>query len=279
MAALELGNSQQSIKKEFALFLDESGSPKPNPKDQAPYFAVGGVLVERKDELVIEQAVSDFKARWSPQIDQDTPLHGSEIRSKKKNFAWLGKLPQDEYAKFMGDLTTTIVSCPITVHACVTSRQGYINRYLTKYGQGTWEMMRSAFSIVIERAAKYAATQNGSVMVYFEKAGKNEDKLITSYFNDLRSQGHPFDQSTSSKYSPLGASQLSQLLRGIEGKTKNNAILQIADLCLYPTANSKNEQPNLAFSALNQSNRIVDNCLLPNQIEEVGIKYYCFDNV
>jgi hypothetical protein len=36
----------QDQKSEFALFIDESGSPKPNPKDTANYFALGGVLVK-----------------------------------------------------------------------------------------------------------------------------------------------------------------------------------------------------------------------------------------
>jgi len=42
-------------KREFALFIDESGSPKPNPKDNTPYFALGGVLVKRVDEQESEK--------------------------------------------------------------------------------------------------------------------------------------------------------------------------------------------------------------------------------
>lgn len=87
---------------EFAFFIDESGSPKPNPKDTTPYFALGGVLVKRIDEVVIEKAVAEFKQRWN--IILDTPLHGNEIRSKKKKFAWLGKLSEQEKNKFMEDL-------------------------------------------------------------------------------------------------------------------------------------------------------------------------------
>jgi Protein of unknown function (DUF3800) len=62
-------------KSEFALFIDESGSPKPNPLDTASYFALGGVLVKRADEQLIEDKVKEFKQRWN--IDKNTPLHGN----------------------------------------------------------------------------------------------------------------------------------------------------------------------------------------------------------
>jgi Protein of unknown function (DUF3800) len=266
----------KSNKEEFALFLDESGSPKPNPKDAAPFFAMGGILVKRADEALIQSEVEEFKNRWD--ISQDTPLHGNEIRSKKKRFAWLGKLSPAEQQDFMEDLTETIIKCPITVHACVISRSGYHNRYLEQYGQNTWEMMKSAFSILIERSAKYAARQNGAIMVYYEKAGKTEDKLLEQYFRDLRTAGNPFSPETSSKYAPLDASALSDSLRGIEGGTKRRAELQIADICLYPVVRSKDQPENRAFVSMREHNLLVDCRLKPDDINSLGIKYYCFDN-
>ncbi len=184
-------NTLETKPKEFALYLDESGSPKPSPDDSSPFFAMGGVLIERSNEDMINSLLVDFKNRWN--IPQNTPLHGNEIRSRKKRFAWLGKLSDLEQERFIGDLTNTIISCPIVVHACVVSRQGYLKRYLEIYGENTWEMMKSAFSIVVERAAKYASLRNGTLMVYFEAAGKTEDRLLKQYFNELRSQGNPFD--------------------------------------------------------------------------------------
>lgn len=261
---------------EFALYLDDSGSPKPDPKDSYPFFAMGGVLIKRNDEQIIKTLIADFKSRW--RIPQDKPLHGNEIRSRKKGFAWLGKLPQVELDRFMEDLTLTIISCPIIVHACVVSRHGYLNRYLEKYGEDTWEMMKSAFSILVERSAKFVAINNGKLMVYFEAAGKKEDKLLKQYFNELRSTGHPFDAARSNKYSPLSAVDLSKLLRGIDSKTKENSIMQIADLCLYPVVRSKNSPDNQAFLALKNANLLVDCCLQQSQISALGIKYYCFND-
>lgn len=161
----------------FAFYMDESGSPKPDPKDAASYFAVGGVLIKHGDEKTICQMLSEFKKRWD--IDERIPLHGNEIRSKKKNFAWLGRRSKDEQEKFLSELSNLITQCPIIVHGCVISRKGYLDRYLERYGSNTWEMMKSAFSILIERVGKYVLLQDGKVMIYFEKAGKKEDNLIT----------------------------------------------------------------------------------------------------
>lgn len=265
-------------KREFALFIDESGSPKPNPKDTAPYFALGGVLVERVDEAIVEKTVVDFKQRWSEYISQDTPLHGNEIRSKKKNFAWLGKLTEQERNKFMEDLSETITSLPIIVHACVVSRPGYHNRFLDKYGDNTWEMMKSAFSILVERSVKFVGDKDESIMIYYEEAGKKEDRLLKQYFNEIRRSGHPFDSNNASKYSPLSAEQISKCLRGIEGKQKSNPILQIADLCLYPVARGKDKPEDRAYLALKENFLLIDSQLSSEEIRSRGIKYYCFDN-
>ena len=147
-----------SEKQSFAFYIDESGSPKPNPKDNTSYFAVGGVLVKQDDESFIEEEIQDFKKRW--QIDPKVALHGNEIRSRKKNFAWLGRETQEVQNNFMNDLTHTITALPITVHACVVSRQGYLNRYFKRYGQNTWEMMKSSVSILLERISKYVSYNN-----------------------------------------------------------------------------------------------------------------------
>ncbi len=261
---------------EFALFLDDSGSPKPNLKDPLPYFAIGGILVKRQDELIIQSAVKKFKENWN--ISPEYPLHGNEIRSKKKGFAWLGKLDQQEYNRFMDDLTELIITSPIIVHACVVSRSGYHQRYLEMYDENTWEMMKSAFSIIIERCAKYVDRKNGKIMVYYEKMGKKEDRLIEQYFEEMRTSGHPFNSDNAEKYLPLSSIELSSLLRGIEGKSKSRNELQLADLCLYPIVKSKENPNNKALIAMKKNNLIIDCLLKQEEIETLGIKYYCFDH-
>lgn len=114
-------------------------------------------------------------------------------------------------------------------------------------------------------------------MVYFEAAGKKEDGLLKQYFNELRSHGNPFDPNRSSQYSPLSNTDFSRLLRGIDSKTKNNLVMQLTDLCLYPVARSQNQPDNLAFLSLRANRLLVDFDLEPSQIDQLGIKYYCFD--
>lgn len=266
--------SQSPKIREFALYLDESGSQKPSPHDKTPFFAMGGILVERGNEDIIINSVNEFKTNWG--IDINTPLHGTDIRSKKKAFRKLENFSQEELNRFHTELNNIIISCPITIHACVISRTGYLKRFEPVYGSDTWEMMKSSFSILVERAAKYVQSQGGRMMVYFEEIGKNEDRKIKAYFKDLRSQGHPFNEQTASIYSPYTAQDFSSVLLGIEGKKKKNVLLQLADFCLHPIADVKVHPTNRAYAAFLNGNIIVDCHLQPDNINVMGIKYYCY---
>jgi hypothetical protein len=137
-------------------------------------------------------------------------------------------------------------------------------------------MMKSSFSILVERAAKYVQSQGGRMMVYFEEIGKNEDRKIKNYFKDLRSQGHPFNKETASIYSPYTAQDFSTVLSGIEGKKKKNVLLQLADFCLHPIADVKAHPTNRAYAAFKNGNIIVNCHLHPDHINVMGIKYYCY---
>ncbi len=94
---------------------------------------------------------------------------------------FLGRLGKD------GDIASYLGS------PCVVHRQGYLDRYYNYYGINTWEMRKSTFSILVERAAKVAALQDATLMLLVEKCGKTEDRLISSQLKELRSSGHPFN--------------------------------------------------------------------------------------
>ena len=260
--------------KEFALYLDESGSQKPSPHDPSVFFAMGGVIIERGQENTIECLLNEFKTRWK--IDLNTPLHSTDMRSKKKNFRFLEQCSKDELDSFYIDLHHVVSICPIIIHACVVSRQGYISHFQEIYGENTWEMMKSSFSILIERSAKYVQKQQGKLMVYYEEAGRVEDKKLKDYFKDIRLRGLPFNQSTSQKYNPCSGETLSKVLSGIEGKKKKNPVMQIADYCLHPIADVKLHPKNRAYHVFLQKKLIVDCTLDSHEIGELGVKYYCY---
>lgn len=163
------------------------------------------------------------------------------------------------------------------MYGCVISRAGYFKRYADLYGAETWEMMKTAFTILLERTAKFVARHDGKVAVYYEKIGQREDKLIEGYFHHFRAYGHPFDHKNAAKYNPLPAPELQKRLSMIEGKTKKNMLLQLSDLCLYPLAHAKDRPDNRALVAMQSAQMLVDSHLPDESLVSEGIKYFCFD--
>lgn len=256
----------------FTLYLDDSGSPKPNIKDSTPHFALGGILVNDEDQQEIITMIREFKNRWG--ISYDIPLHAVEIRSKKNKFSFLNGKSQAELDKFFADITELIVKAPFLVQACVISRQGYLDRYSEIYGDKTWNMLKTALCIVLERSLKYVLAQQGELRIVFEKIGRREDRLITSIFYDYRSNGNPFDVNRSQLYNPLDTQIIESRLLSIQGSSKKNELLQLADLCLFPVACSKTQSNNRAFNTIIEARKLIDYHVLDTTTE--GIKFYCY---
>lgn len=263
-----------SVIDEYVLYVDDSGDPKPNPFGVVKYFAMGGVLIRSKDDHLIESAVNLFKARW--EIDSAVPLHATEIRSKKKNFKHLGARGDTYYAEFLKSLSQMIVSLPILVHACVVHRANYLDRYSVRYGILTWEMKKSVFQILIERAGRFAEAEGKRLSIVVESIGPKEDTDLTSYFNDYRANGHSFDKDRASKYMPPAPGALQRTLKEIDFKGKENAGLQLADLVLNPVAAHRFQEANVAFSIMEQAGVLIDSKLSGKELQHLGIKYFCF---
>lgn len=257
---------------DFTLYLDDSGSPKPSLGDTTPHFALGGILVNNNVEDSIIENVREFKGRWA--LGYDIPLHSTEIRSRKKNFSFLGKISEQERNLFFTGLTELIMESPFLVQACVVSRQGYHDRYFHVYGEHTWNMLDSALAIVLERCLKYVLAQQGTLRVVYEKMGKREDNLLESVFRKFREEGSPFDDTRSQQYNPLNQQAIIHTLRSIEGKSKKNELLQLADLCLYPVARSITHPQDQAYQALLVREKLIDFYVAEPRTE--GIKFYCY---
>jgi Protein of unknown function (DUF3800) len=260
------------------LYIDDSGTRRPDRdpstarSDGMDYFALGGILIHEEQIAPLLQSHRDLLARW----ELTSPLHSTKIRGRRGAFAWLGNDPDAEN-RFMADLEALILSLPIIGIACVIDRPGYNGRYAALYPQ-PWLLCKTAFAIIVERAAKYAARHDSKLEIYFEQVGKAEDRAIEQYVRDLRTSGMPFDPGTSAGYDNLKAADFKRIIAGEPNRiTKKVPMSQIADLVLYPLAKAGYDKNYPPYKKLVDAKKIIDSTLEPAEVPTLGIKYSCFD--
>lgn len=261
----------------YHLYLDDSGARHldyvPKQAGEQDWFALGGILIAEEAEDDFREAHRKFCESW----DITDPLHSVRIRHRSKQFSWLGQLEEKERERFYAELTQLIVSAPVMGIACVIDRPGYDARYRAKYGKRRWALCKTAFSIVSERAAKYAASQGKRLKVFVEKADRQSDAKIRSHYAELRGEGMPFNSDTSAKYGPLAPEVLRHTLWDLKFKTKSSPLVQLADLYLYPLCRAGYEQSYRPYQVLRDEGKIIDSVLPIEAIAQSGVKYSCFD--
>jgi hypothetical protein len=261
-------------------YMDDSGTRTPNRKAlpfdprAREFFALGGVLINEEDEAAARKLYDDFCSRWSI----DYPLHSVEIRHSTGKFSWLRRHSAD-YGRFMNDLTRMLLSMNVLGMACVIDRPGYDARYREKYGRRQWHLCQTAFAIAVERAAKFARSSGRKLRVMPERSNKADDDRLKRYYGDLKTSGPPFDEVSSTAYSPLTATEFAQTLHEIRFKSKSSPIGQIADLFLWPVALAGYDEGNRAYVALRDAGRLIESRLSATEIEAAGSKYSCFERV
>src|SRR5260370_17609008 len=137
------------------LYFDDSGVRQPDRTPQSrldgmDYFALGGILIHEDKIGALIGAHRALTMKWHV----TAPLHSTKIRGHRDAFAWLGK-DASKASDFLGDLEAMILGLPIISIACVIDRPGYVARYAERYKQ-PWLLCKTAFAILVERAAKYA---------------------------------------------------------------------------------------------------------------------------
>jgi len=141
-------------------------------------------------------------------------------------------------------------------------------------------MDKTAFSILIERSAKYARSKERRLRVFFERSGKREDQDMVAFTRELKSDGMPFDSDNAAAYRGLEADEFRALVLGEpKGRTKRTPMLQIADLYLYPMAKAGYDASYKPYLALMRAGRLIDSGLSSEDRPLIGIKYSCFDDV
>lgn len=264
----------------MTLYIDDSGSRHPdrNPGDTLPkhgydWFGLGGVMVRDDEEAAVRQEHAALCNEWG----LDAPLHSTEIRNRSGHFAWLGQLPTAKRDAFLEALARLVTGPQLTAIACVVDRPGYNHRYRDIYGRKRWSLCKTAFTVVVERAAKYAMNHDCRLRVYVERSDKRTDNRMRSYYDTLRNDGHPFNPNNAAKYQPLTGVQLHTTLYEFRTKDKSSPLMQLADICLWPMCMGGYDPTNRPYRTLKEAGTLIDCKLDPAVVEFEGIKYSCWD--
>ncbi len=266
------------MSQKYILYFDDTGSRDPdkrnyeeNRDDEMDCFGLGGFLIKEEDVSGVFAQHKAFCQKWNITY----PLHSQPIRGSRGDFRWLRKDSETAYL-FRTELNDLLLSLPIIGIACVIDRPAYVARYKEQH-EKLWFMCKTAFTVLIERSAKFADEQGRKLEIYFEETGKKEDRDITAYMRELKTIGSPFSQTTSSKYRPLSPADYTRIILGEpHRKSKKLALLQIADLILYPIAKGGYEPNYRPYKSLKEAGKLIDCKFSEEDRAARGIKYRCF---
>lgn len=267
--------------KTLSLYLDDTGTRHPDrkvgktPAHKRDWFALGGVLVNDGQEMEARSLHAAFCKKWKITY----PLHSSDIRAQTEDYRWLRSISQEERDLFYEELYQLIANAPVLGFACTIDRPGYNHRYREKYGRNRWHLCKTAFAIVVERAAKYARAHEARLRVYVEKGDPDADRRTKEYYSELRNNGMPFDGGNSGKYAPLTQEQLKETLYDFKTKEKKSPMSQFADLYAWPLAFGGYKKDLRPYQRLVQDRKVIDCFLTEEEIPHLGCKYSCFDLV
>ena len=259
--------------------MDDSGTRHPDHSNgtsdaRDDWFALGGVIIDESDEAALRASIATFKTKWGI----TGPLHSHPIRRRKGDFEWMRDQPE-QARLFLDELTELLVQAPVIGHGCVIDRPAYNRRYTAEYGRNRWSLCRTTFTIAVERAAKYALSQQGRIKIFVEASSKQDEAKLKEYYLELQRSGAPFDTSRSAVYDPLNHGELRSALFEFRVKQKSSPIMQIADLYLYPICKGGYDRNYLPYQTLCEHGKLIDQRLCSEDTLKLGIKYSCFDGM
>ncbi len=158
----------------FHLYIDDSGDRDSTKgrntmkrNDRYDCFALGGVLIPAENVAATKMLIESVKS----QFGIEHPLHSWKIRGRREEFSWLNEMPQTA-RDFLSALEELIKRFEGWTHACVIHRPGYYLRYHEIHGEAMWLLCKTAYSILVERCAKFALSRGRKLAVYVEQTGK-----------------------------------------------------------------------------------------------------------
>jgi hypothetical protein len=260
------------------LYIDESGTRHPlkkqgkTPAHGRDWFALGGILINETHEADARKLHAEFCKKWNI----ENPLHSTEIRSETNNFRWLRTIPQEEKLAFLEELYGLMREMPVIGIACVIDRPGYNMRYKEKFTGNTWMLCKTAFAVLVERAAKIAIKDGYKLRIAPARCNKTEDKLLKSYYDEMCAAGMPFDEANSRNYSPLSPHEFSETLYEFKLKANTSPMSQLADLYLWPICIGGYDPQNRPYKRLVGDGKLIEQHLNRDEIRNLGTKYSCF---
>ncbi len=257
--------------------MDDSGTRNPDRKPGRraahgyDYFSLGGILVNEENEQHVRRMHEDFIQRWKIQ----SPLHSAEVRARSKAFSWVGQLSEEDQLRFYEELYILMRDIPVLGIAAVIDRPGCLSRYPGIKESKRWLFCKTVFPILIERAVKHAKRRDRKLRIYMERCSKKDDQILKNYYEELRTDGAPFLDSTSLKYSPIDAAGYKAVLSGLEFKYKTSPMVQLADLYLWPMSMGGFDDKNRPYARLLGDGKLVDSHIREEERMTMGIKYSC----
>jgi hypothetical protein len=231
------------------------------------------VLLFERDEEEIRAAYAAFRTKWGI----SHPLHSAEIRGRTKNFSWLKMAPADLRDSFYSELNEFLLALPVIGHACVIDRPGYNKRYLELHGRNRWLLCKTAFAVVVERAAKFAQENGCRLRVFVERGDKVTDRCVKGYYDELKQAGAPFGATNSGKYQPMSAADFTAVLYEFRAKAKSSPPMQIADMYLWPICIGGYDPMNRPYQELVRRGKLIDAKFAAGDVPARGIKYSCWE--
>ena len=165
---------------------------------------------------------------------------------------------------------------PVVGIACVIDRPGYNARYKEKFAENTWMLCKTAFAVLVERAAKIALKDGFKLRVAPARCNKHEDGLLKTYYNDIRINGMPFSEATSRNYNPLSVGEFSNTLYDFKLKANTSPMAQLAELYLWPICIGGYDPKNRPYKRLVDDKKLIEQHLDQDEIQFLGTKYSCF---
>lgn len=266
----------------YNLYIDDTGTRhldrlSATANTHPKWFALGGLMIAAEDEDACKASHGALYAAWP---EMTGPLHVTDMRARRKDFAWLERKTPPEQARFWAEYCSFLAALPVTSAACVIHRPGYLLRgYGSRAGDARWNLCRTAFNIVVERAAKLAHYRGRRLRVRYEGSDRTTDQAIRGYFALLKDgRGLGFDPGLSAKYAPMDAALLKGTLIDLERKDKRSKLMQVADTYVYAVAKGGYETGFDLHAALVGGGRLMENAASEGMPDGLGVKYFCFDS-